>query len=409
MITALRRKGAEVVESIEDADVVIVNTCIVREETEQRMIHRIKTLHELCMRTGKKLIVAGCIVSARPYLVSRIAPQASMVAPQCAEMIWEAVSSNGRVVLLSKERRTCILPDYREGLVATIPIADGCIGDCSFCVVKLARRRLKSYPKEKIIEAVKKHVESGAVEVRLCAQDTASYGLDRGKRELPELVTGIAETVEGDYMIRIGMMNPDTLEPILDEIVEVLRNPRVYKFLHIPVQSGDDRVLKIMNRRYTVDQYRSIVKELRRKVPSIAIATDIIVGHPGEDEEAFENTIALVRDLMFDRVHVAMYTPRPRTVAAGLEQVPLPVRSARTKKMMKVVEEVCLKVAKDYLGSRCKALVVERGHSGTVVARLPNYYPVIVKAAPEILGKRVAVEIVDATFYDLRGAVLENL
>ena len=206
-------------------------------------------------------------------------------------------------------------------------------------------------------------------------------------------------------MVRIGMMNPDTAMDIIDDIIEAMKNPKVYKFLHLPVQSGSDKVLKIMNRRYTIDEYRSLIREVRKKIPGVTIATDIIVGHPGEDEEDFNATISLIKELEFDRIHIAQYSIRPNTLSASLPQVPSGVRKKRMRIIMRVMEEICLRKHMEYVGSMAEAIVTESG-CPRPVARIFNYIPVVLEnASNEVLGRRVQVNITNATFYDLRGYV----
>ncbi len=404
METVLRRRGARIVGSLEEADVVIINTCIVRGETEDRMRRRIKSLYEVLAARGKRLVVAGCMAKAMPYTVSRLAPDSSLVAPQCVHRVDEAVFSQSRVLLLGDERRRDLLPQVIRGVIGIVPIADGCLGDCSFCVVKYARRRLVSYAPRAIVNTVRGMLERGAKEIELTAPDTAVYGVDlAGQQLLPDLVLRIVE-LPGDFMVRVGMMTPEYAMRILDELVEMYRHPKVYKFAHIPVQSGDDRVLKIMNRGYTVEEYVELVRELRRKVPGISIATDIIVGHPGEDEEAFRNTLKLVEELRFERVHFAQYSPRPHTRSASMKQVPEHVKKERSKRLLEVVERVGLEVHRAYVGGVYEALVTEEGHSDTRVARLSNYMPVILPGNVD-LGSRVRVRVLDASYYDLRGVL----
>lgn len=403
METVLRRRGARIVCSPDEADVVIINTCIVRGETEDRMRRRIRGLHDALASRGKRLVVAGCMAKAMPYTVSKLAPGSSLVAPQCVHRVDEAVFSRGRVLLLGDERRRDLLPQVIRGVIGVTPIADGCLGDCSFCVVKYARRRLVSYAPRAVVDAVRGMLEKGAREIELTAPDTAVYGVDlAGRQLLPDLVLRVAE-LPGDFMVRVGMMTPEYAARILDDLVEMYRHPKVYKFAHLPVQSGDNRVLKIMNRGYTVEDYVGLVRELRRKVPGISIATDIIVGHPGEDEEAFQNTVRMVEELRFERVHFSQYSLRPHTRSASMRQVPEHVKKERSKRLLEVVERVGLEVHQAYVGGVYEALVTEEGRSGTRVARLANYMPVVVPGDVG-LGSRIRVRILEASYYDLRGA-----
>ncbi len=407
MKTVLTERGHEIVSSPEHADVIVINTCTVRLDTELRMIKRIEQTRDFCRAHGKKLVVAGCMAQAQPYKISRIAPEASLISPQNSSKIYLAIEKNGRVVLLDGDRdRNCIGLWVEKG-VAYIPLQDGCTGNCSFCIVKNARRKLASYPIEKIIDAIKKAVTNGAVEIEITGQDTASYGLDLyGSQKLPELLERI-DDLPGNFMVRIGMMNPDTLRNILDQVIETLRQSRrIYHFLHIPLQSGSDKVLKIMRRKYTVEEYVELVKELRRKIPGVSIATDIIVGHPGEEEEDFEATIDIIKKLEFERVHVAVYSIRPNTLSARMPQVPTKTKKNRMLRLLRVVEEVGYKVHARYIGSTLNVFITEKTNKW--IGRTRNYIPVIILDNFSSLnyGKHATVFIKGATFYDLRGKIV---
>ncbi len=409
MKALLQRCGCEVVSSVEDADVIIINTCTVRLDTEQRILKRLRELKEIARKVNAKLVIAGCMVSAQPYMLHKFVPEASLISPQNIHRICEIVWSRKTEFLIKGERDTSKLPLHIEGSVAIIPVAEGCLGNCAYCITKIARRRLKSYPPQLIVNAVRKAVKSGAVEIDLTAQDTASYGLDLGPGgpRLPDLINEILRKVPGNYFIRVGMANPNTLEPILDDLIEILKEPRVFKYVHIPLQSASDRVLKVMRRKYTFDEFKYIIRRLRSRIPEVTIATDIIVGHPGEDEEAFRATLEAVKELMFDKVHLAQYTPRPRTEAAAMPQVPDPVKKRRSTILAKLIEEVGLTVNKQYVGSRAEAVLTHLSFRGSVIGRLFNYKPVVLTDAnPNLIGSQVHVLIQDATFYDLRGSLI---
>ncbi|MEM3351639.1 MAG: tRNA (N(6)-L-threonylcarbamoyladenosine(37)-C(2))-methylthiotransferase [Saccharolobus sp.] len=398
MMTLLKSEGYNFVEKPEDADIIILNTCAVRLETEERMKQRIKELNKL----SKKLIVAGCMSSAEPATVLSISPNSSLIGPQAVEKIVDVVKSQDRKVILEGDR-ALITPRVFEGKIAIIPIADGCAGNCNFCITKLARRKLRSYPLREIVESAKYAIQNNAKEIELTGQDTAAYGLDLGGTiNLTDVVNKIAE-IDGDFMIRIGMMTPEQAMRIADDIIEVLKNPKVYKFIHLPVQSGDDRVLKLMNRKYTVDEYKELVLEIRRKIPFVNITTDIIIGHPGEDEEAFNNTLSLMKELRFERIHLAMYSLRPNTRSASMPQVPDSIKKQRMQIANKLYEDIGFSVHSEYIGTVSKILTTEHGRKGSVVGRLMNYIPVVIRNENAELGRWYNVKITEASFYDLRG------
>ncbi len=408
MKALLLNSGHEVVESVQDADVAIVNTCTVRRDSEERVLRRLKQLSRFSL--NKKLVVAGCMASVQPYTLKQVVPYASLLSPQNITRIVDVVESSYVENLISGFRETSQLPCSVEGAVASIPIAEGCLGNCNYCIVKMARRKLVSYKPSLIVKAVRDAVTKGAVEVELTAQDTAAYGLDLGDTNLPKLIREIVEWVEGDYMVRVGMANPDTVRRILDDLIEVLREPKVFKYLHIPLQSGDDGVLKMMGRAYTVDDFMGIVKELRRKVPAITLATDIIVGHPGEGEEEFENTVKVINEVQPDKTHIAQYTPRPRTASSKMVQVSEQAKKARSKLLTKIAEEIGMKINSSYVGSIAYTLMTSTSFRGNAIrGRLINYKPVIVFTNSADIGsrRRGFTLITNATFYDLRGEYLK--
>jgi len=392
----LSEAGHSLVSTPMEADVIVLNTCTVRLETELRMVRRIKELLAL----GKRLIVAGCLASAQPGLIRKISPEISMVSARAVERIVEAVEAPSTIYLLrpSPRRR---LPSFVDGVKFVVPIAEGCRGSCTYCIVRVARGPLRSYSADAIVEAVKGAVSRGAREIRLTAQDTASYGADTGTT-LPKLLRRVC-SVEGEFRVRVGMMNPDSAMSVLDELVEAFKHPKVYKFLHIPVQSGDNEILKLMGRRYTTEEFKAIVEAFRSEIPSLSVATDIIVGFPGEDEEAFKNTLKLVEEVRPDRVHVARYTPRPHTRAAALPQVPEPVKKSRSRLLVKVCNKIALEFNRGMVGQTLNCLVVGTGPKSQLEARTPNYKPVYLNGCTACIGKFLQVRIVDAGVHYLKG------
>ncbi|GBF09136.1 MiaB homolog [Aeropyrum pernix] len=411
MASRLEEAGYRRVARPEDADVILVNTCAVRLDTEQRIAERLEKLR--LQLPDRKYVVAGCLVKARPGLVARLVPEASLLAPQAVERVLDAVDaleSGRRLVVLDGRRDTRSMPQLPiTDAVVTVMIQEGCLGDCSFCITKVARRQVRSYSPRVIVERVREAVERGAREIRLTGTDVAVYGVDLpGKPNLADLVAAILEKVEGDYRIRVGMMTPDQVEPYLDSLLDVYKDERVYKYFHLPVQSGDDEVLKIMKRNYTVSEYKAIHRRIKSRFPDAMIATDIIVGHPGETWEAFWNTVRLVEELRFEKVHLAQYSLRPHTEAASMEQVPDSVKKERSRILGKIVAEIGLEINRRYVGRRVRALVTERSwREGSMTGRLDNYTPIILPYEERAMGRWVYAEVEEATFFDLRSSRFE--
>ena len=260
----LKEAGHVVVESPESAEILMIFTCIVKTPTERKMLRRIRELRTL----GKPLIIAGCMPEAERPLIESEAPEASLLGPDdllSVVDVVEAALRGERRVLVGGEMRKTRLPRVRRNPVIHIaPIASGCLGECSYCIVKRARGWLRSYPAEEIVEDVRRALGEGCREIWVTAEDTAAYRW-RGLRlpDLLEMLSGL----DGRFYIRVGMMTPNQALEILDELIEAYRSPKIFKFLHLPVQSGSDEVLRRMRRRYTVEDFKYIVSRFREAHP----------------------------------------------------------------------------------------------------------------------------------------------
>ena len=408
MKTLLLRSGAEVVDRVREADIIIVNTCAVREDTERRMIRRIAELYKASRIRGAKLIVAGCLARVRPAKIAKVAPKASLLGPDHLEKIQSIAIKKDRVVcLLENENQRTILPQFFGSIRYVVPIESGCVGNCAYCIGKVARPRLKSYDPKLIVNHIANAVAHGAKEIYLTGQDVASYGLDRGTN-IVELLKDVLDYVEGDYIIRIGMMEPSLVLKFLDGLIEVYSDRRVYKYLHVPAQSFDDKVLELMGRKYTYEEFKYLVNTFRSKFPEITVATDIIVGFPGEDERSFLRTYERLSEILPDKVHVARYTIRPFTKAAYQKQVPEPIKSRRTTMLVKKVFRVTLLRNMNFLDKIVNVLITDESFKGdSFVGRLCNYKPVVIPKSQELsIGANMKVKIVGCTPIDLRGTLL---
>jgi MiaB-like tRNA modifying enzyme len=264
---------------------------------------------------------------------------------------------------------------------AILPIAQGCRGRCSYCITKIARGELSSYDESMLVGSFRDFVSSGSREVLLTAQDTASYGADNGT-DLPSLVRRCLET-PGEYRVRIGMMNPDALKRCWEGLVSTFDDERMYRFLHIPVQSGSDAVLRAMRRKYTVGEFMELVDDLRSACPDVSIATDVICGFPGETDDDHAATMDLVRRLRADTVNITRFSPRPGTDAWSMPQVHGRIANERSKEMTALKNETELDVNSAMVGKEYLALCTEEGKEGMVM-RTGNYRPVVVREPVEI-------------------------
>jgi len=354
MRAILRKNGHEIVESRE-ADVVIVNTCTVTKRTELNVIKRLKELKE----QGKEVIVAGCMAAAQPELVKSIlGDDVTMVTP--------GDICNGEQSL-----------DF-DGVIAVIPIAMGCVGTCSYCIVKQARGELRSYEPETICEAVKSAVERGAREIRITSQDCSAYGWDGFGIKLPELLE-LVTSVKGDFRIRVGMLNPFTVIRILDELLEAFESEKIFKFFHVPVQSGSDKVLGDMRRNYKAADFIEIVKSIRERFEYSTICTDFIIGYPTETEGDFFSSLNLLEAVKPEKVNITRFSPRPATEASKLKDLLEREKKRRSRIFSAVYHRLVFAKNKELKGKKLPVLVTEKGKKGGVIARDTSYRTIVIK------------------------------
>lgn len=379
MRAILRKNGHEIVEARE-ADVVIVNTCTVTKRTELNVIKRLKELKE----QGKEVIVAGCMAAAQPELVKSIlGDDVTMVTP--------GDICNGEQAL-----------DF-DGVIAVIPIAMGCVGKCSYCIVKQARGELRSYEPEKICEAVKSAVERGAKEIRITSQDCSAYGWDSFGIKLPELLE-LVTSVKGDFRIRVGMLNPFTVIRILDELLEAFESEKIFKFFHVPVQSGSDKVLGDMRRNYKAADFIEIVKSIRKRFEYSTICTDFIIGYPTETEGDFFLSLNLLEAVKPEKVNITRFSPRPATEASKLKDLLEREKKRRSRIFSAVYHKLVFAKNKELKGKKLPVLVTEKGKKGGVIARDTSYRSIVIKNDLP-LGATCKVRVHDAKSTYLVGGV----
>ncbi|MBQ7701745.1 MAG: tRNA (N(6)-L-threonylcarbamoyladenosine(37)-C(2))-methylthiotransferase [Candidatus Methanomethylophilaceae archaeon] len=382
------------VDNADDADIVILNTCTVVETTEKKMIHRMGELKA----SGKDVIVTGCMAKVQPKRIMIRLPESMIVPPDEYDLFTGKVES----------AFGCSVPDdaVKNVISPILPIAQGCLGNCSYCITRFARGKLRSYPEDELVSEFKSMLDSGAKEILVTAQDTACYGVDIGS-SLPRLLKRFLE-FDGEYRIRIGMMNPNNLDRILDDLLEVMEDDRVYRFLHIPVQSGSNQVLERMRRHYTVERFMGIVNRLRERYPDISIATDMITGFPGEADKDHEKSLKLIKELHADTLNITRFSVRPGTDAATMKnQVQGNVSKERSTELTNMKMSVEHSVNDTLIGKRFRVLVTEKGRGATVITRNRNYRPIGIEADIP-LGTFLEVEVTGSAPTFLTGRIVEN-
>lgn len=377
---------------LDNADVTVVNTCTVKSPTENKIMKELRRLSG----EGLKVVVAGCLPPVKPKMLTEF-PGFSFIGVNThdiARAVSVAACGERYVKIADSYDKSCMPRVRLNPVVGIVPIARGCLGGCSYCQTKNARGGLRSYPMDRLVSEVESMVDSGVREVWITAQDTGAYGRDVGS-SLPELLRKIVD-VEGDYIVRVGMMNPDHALDMVDELMVVFESQRLYRFLHLPVQSGDDKVLEDMGRRYTVDEFKEVVG----KFDGFTISTDVIVGYPTEDEEGFRNTVRLIEEVKPDIVNISRYWPRPGTKASELKGHPGRETKRRSRIMNELFRKVGLEKNNRWVGWSGRALVSELNDDGTATARNRWYKPIVVPYAG--LGEEVEVNVTGCTYYDLR-------
>ena len=405
----LSQAGFDLVQSIPEADVVVYNCCAVKGPTENRMIELLKRVPR-----EKKAVIAGCLPLTSFDRLQRDVRFDAAVGPAAGLGIVDVVKrvlAGEKVVAL--EGALCAKPVLslprltKNPVVSLVPVGYGCLGSCAYCCVVFARGRLRSYAIEEIVEKVKCDLASGVKEFWFTSQDMACYGRDVGTN-LAALLRSVC-AIPGDFWIRVGMMTPNFALDMLNELVEAFRCEKVFKFLHLPVQSGDDVVLKRMRRCYTVQDFRKVVSAFRAAFPEVTLATDVICGFPGETKNAFDNTLRLISEVKPDIVNVSKFFGRPGTAAAKMtnvvEQVEIKRRSTEAAKLAK---QISLDRNQRWTKWTGEILVDEKGKvPGSWIGRNFAYKPVTVKSTSTLLGKTLKVKVAKAFPTYLEGTIAE--
>lgn len=407
MMGLLRDEGCLIVTEPKEADVLVINTCIVKEPTEKRMIYRIKKLRKEFPE--KNMIIAGCMPVARYEMVKKMAPNASFLGPNSSLKIVKCLKNTLEgeryVYLEEKEENKLCSPRYRfNPYVNIVEIAQGCLGNCSYCIVKRAKGSLFSYPMGDIKRDIEMSLKSGCREIWLTSQDCGCYGFDINT-SLTDLLRHVTR-IKGNFRVRLGMSNPNHIKPLLSDLIKLYRDKKLYKFLHIPIQSGSDNVLRDMNRHYETKDFRQIVTKFRLKIHDVTIWTDVIVGFPGETDTDFKETIGLLRATEPDFVNLSKFGLRPGTKAENMEQVPNVTIKERSRQVSDIVDKISLERNKRWIDRECRVLVTKVGRQkNQCIGRNEAYKSVVIETDKDIRGKFVTVRIRNAKKSHLVGVI----
>ena len=402
----LVKAGFNLVDNPQDAEILLYNSCAVKSPTENRIIDILKKAPK-----NKQLIVTGCLPLVNFERLKKEVDFDAVTGPSPGTKIVDVVNQldSGKKIISLKSilEPNLYLPKIPNNkIISIVPINHGCLGSCSYCCVRYARGRLRSNPIEMILKRVKKDLATGAKEVWLTSQDSACYGKDIGTN-LSDLLKQICK-IKGDFFIRIGMMNPEQISEILDELIEAFKDDKVFKFLHLPVQSGDDNILRLMNRQYTSEDFKKIINAFRHEFPKITVSTDVICGFPGESKEAFNKTKDLVDKIKPDIVNVSKFYPRPKTPAAELEPISVKELNRRSKEMSILTKKISYEKNINWMKWKGKLLLDEKGKGKTLIGRNFAYKPIVVEEEETMLGKFVQIRVNEVFSTYLKGNTVLN-
>ncbi|MBI4440575.1 tRNA (N(6)-L-threonylcarbamoyladenosine(37)-C(2))-methylthiotransferase [Candidatus Woesearchaeota archaeon] len=400
MMAGLLKKAGFTLDKRELADIVLVNVCTVKGETTAlKAIRKIKERDPT-----KKVVIAGCVTQRLLTKIREIDEGAGIINTHNVHNVVSIVEETVHdtpLTALSREPEVKIgLPRVQKNpVIGIIPILNSCASHCTFCSTKLVKGKLLSYPKEAIIAEARRMIAKGCKELWVTSQDNGAYMLDKGQHELPALLEELC-ALQGDFKIRLGMTNPTHVIKMVHPLIKAYKDPHMFQFLHIPIQAGNDRILELMKRENTVEEYLSIIDTFKKAFPGMTIATDIITGFPTETEKEFLDTVDLIRKTMPDIVNISRYRPRYGTLAARMEQVP----GDETKRRSRLLTTICNNVSQlrneTWLGWQGDILIDEQGKDGTWIGRNFAYKQVIVQGTFS-LGEKVPGKVTKVTPWDL--------
>lgn len=400
----------------EEADLLVLNTCSIREKAQERVFHQVGRWKKLKDKNPKlKIAIGGCVASQEGQKISKRAPAVDIVfGPQTLhrlpKMYRNSVIEEKNQIDISfpKIEKFDHIPDTKtDEPTAFVSIAEGCNKYCSFCVVPHTRGHEVSRPVQDIIDEIKKLADQGVREINLLGQNVNNYkGLDNGeKKSLAFLIEKTAK-IDGIDRIRYTTSHPFEFR---DDLVDLYAGlPELVSHVHLPIQSGSDRILKLMRRRYTVEKYLDLVSRIKQNRPNISLSSDFIVGFPNESEQDFQDTLTVIDEIKYDESFSFIYSPRPNTPAAEMEDN---VSSQEKKERLTVLQEKlnhhAFNIGRKMVGTveRCLVTGVSKKNPGEMQARTENNRVVNFPSSAKLIGEFVDIEIVDQLTNCLRGKI----
>lgn len=405
MTGVLENEGFIWVDSLQECDVAIINSCTVKNLAQTKLFRQIKEAES----SGKKIVLAGCVPDAEKSYLDTAFRKYVVIGTKNLSDIGQAVidAYNGECTkFLGEDKKKVLnLPKVRVNhSIEIIPISEGCLGDCSYCKTRMARGALQSYHLEDVKKTAKKAVDEGVKFLWITSQDTGAYGKDIDSNII-ELLDELIK-IEGDFKIRLGMCNPNFAKQHLDGLAEIFKSDKMFGFIHLPFQSGSDKVLKDMNRFYSEKDILEISEKLKKEIPKISIATDIIVGYPTESDKDFEDTKKVIETVKPDVINVSRFWKRPGTRAFGLKPITSNIVMKRTKELNDLSRRIVLENKKKYLNKTLTAYVEDGDDKKGYVCRTDNYLQVVLNEKGLRPGQKIKVKVKEATVWYLKGEIL---
>ena len=416
----LQTMGYEIIEDIDDSDLVFLNTCTVREGAAVKVYGKLGDLKRLKeQKNGKMIIgVTGCLaqevrdefIKKTPYVDLVLGNQNIGRIPDIIERIEKGEDVHVVMVEDEDELPQRVDADFGDDIVASISITYGCNNYCTFCIVPYVRGMERSVPLHEIVKDVKKYTEKGYREILFLGQNVNSYGSDLADDtdNFAKLLRESAK-IEGDFWIKYVSPHPkDFTDEVIDAIAD---NSKIARMLHLPLQSGSTKILNAMNRGYTKEEFITLARKIKEKIPDIGLTTDIIVGFPGETEEDFQDTMDVVNEVGFENAFMFMYSKRSGTPAATMaEQVTEQIKSERLQQLMRLQNYKAKEESQKYLGKTVKVLVEgpSRKNPEMLTGRTSTHKIVLFKSSrTDLKGKFVNTKIYEAKTWTLYGELEE--
>ena len=407
-----KHKGYSATQNIEDADLIIINTCSVREKPVQKLFSEIGQFNKK-KKDGAKIGVCGCTASHLGEDIIKRAPYVDFVlGARNISKIKDVVDKKGSVEISidNDDSQYEFAIANNNNFRTSVNISVGCDKECTYCIVPSTRGDEISIPPQMIVSQIQKAVDNGVVEVALLGQNVNSYGKrfsnNRDKYSFTQLLQDISKI---DGLKRIRFTSPHPLHMDDEFIEEFARNPKISKCIHMPLQSGSTKILKAMKRGYTKEWFLNRALKMRELIPDLRITTDIIVAFPGETNEDFLDTLDVLNQVKFDQIFNFKYSPRPNTKALELKDLEIEdsIGSARLDELIELHKRYLENSMPNMIGKTVNVLVESLKPNGEVSGYTDNYFLVFTKGSDELLGKFVNVKITSATRTSLKGEIVE--